>query len=337
MLFAFALILPMLGLISCGAGNGKTATTEVEPATPVVYHNGDLLVAGTKGEMYFKAMDGKKAFDGATFYFARDFFMGYAPVTKMVDGKELHGMLNLKGEEAIKVTHEESLGLYEDGYFEINAKVNNAYLHGYLDSTGNVAVPMVYNGAKGVYKGLFVMQKGQKYGVVNNKGEVVADFIYDDELGYAANGLMAVAKNRKWGYIDRSGKEVIPCMYASASSFEGNVTIARKDKLYGLIGPNNEAITPMEFDEFKFETTSYQDAGSQTGYSNAGKRLITEGGYIVVHKGKMWGAIDPKGQVVIPFEFDYLGNKSSQGINVGLGKKRGVWNLETKTVKWFEE
>lgn len=332
--FAVIPMLSMLALTGCGGASQTPSNTDTT-ATVVTYHDGDLHVVGQKGNMHFETYDGKQAFNGATFYFARDFYMGYAPVTKMVDGKELHGMLNLQGEEAIPIQHEASLDIYDEGYFEISGKVNDRYLHGYLDSTGKSAVPMVYNGTKGAYNGLFVMEKDLKYGVVDHTGKEITPFIYHDVLGFAENGLMAVEKDYKWGFIDRSGKEVIPCMYASASSFEGDVTIARKDKLYGLIGPHNEAITPMEFDEFKFETTAVADAGSETGFSDVGKRLITEDGHIVVRKGKMWGAIDPKGQIVIPFEFDYLGASDANGVNVGLGDKRGVWHLDKKAVEWY--
>jgi hypothetical protein len=147
---------------------------------------------------------------------------------------------------------------------------------------------------------------------------------------------MMVEKKYKCGFIDREGKEVIPCSYESATSFEQGVAIARIGKKYGLIDATNQHITGFDFDEFKFETTSVEDAGSQTGYSNVGKRIITEGGYSVFRKGKMWGAVNPKGEIVIPFEFDYMGSADAMGVNVGLGKRRGTYDLEKKEVKWLD-
>ena len=336
----FRKIRPMLALVAilnlaffagCGGGASSPAAAE-QPTGPKTYQNGDLMVGGHKGEMWFQTTSGEKVFNGATFYFARDFYQGYAPVIKMVDGKELHGVINMKGEEVIKIEHPETIDAYDNGYFQIGSMAKL----GYLDSTGKLVVPMDYVSSKGVYGGLFVMQKGQNWGVVNANGQEITPFIYGNAYGYADNGLMMVEKNYKCGFVDREGKEVIPCTYASATSFEQGVAIARMGNKYGLIDATNKPITGFDFDEFKFETTAYADAGSETGYSNAGKRIITEGGYSVFRKGKMWGAINPKGEIVIPFEFDYLGSADASGVNVGLEARRGTYNLEKKEVKWFD-
>src|SRR5688572_15722046 len=97
---AFAAILTLVLLPSCGGGASTPSATE-QPSAPKTFQNGDLMVGGKKGEMWFQTGSGEKAFNGATFYFARDFYRGYAPVIKMVDGQELHGVINLKGEEVI--------------------------------------------------------------------------------------------------------------------------------------------------------------------------------------------------------------------------------------------
>ncbi|MBL0015148.1 MAG: WG repeat-containing protein [Bacteroidetes bacterium] len=330
-IFACAVSFCMALLPSCSGGASKPAETEQSTA-PKSYQNGDLMVGGKKGEMWFQTYSGEKAFNGATFHFARDFYRGYAPVIKMVDGKELHGIINLKGEEVIKIEHPEPIDAYDNGYFQIGSMDKQ----GYLDSTGKLVIPMNYGRSKGVYDGLFVLQKGLNWGVVNANGQEVTPFIYTDAHGYADNGLMMVEKKYKCGFIDREGKEVIPCSYESATSFEQGVAIARIGEKYGLIDATNQHITGFDFDEFKFETTSVEDAGSQTGYSNVGKRIITEGGYSVFRKGKMWGAVNPKGEIVIPFEFDYMGSADAMGVNVGLGKRRGTYDLEKKEVKWLD-
>jgi hypothetical protein len=317
-----------------GCGNTSSEDKTPKANTPKVYVNGDLHVVGKKGDMHFETYGGEKAFGAESFFFARDFYRGYASVVKLVDGVELHGVINLKGEKVIQIEHEGFVGMYQNGgYFPIG----HGSKHGYIDSTGKIVIPETYDEGLGVYNGLFVLRKGLKVGVLDLEAKEVVPFIYDKVLGYAENGLMAVEKGRQWGYVDRTGKEVIPCMYASASSFEGDITIARKQKLYGLIGPNNEAITPMEFDEFKWETTAYEDKGSATGYSTAGKSLVTSGGYIIVRKGNRWGAIDPKGQVVVPFDFDYVGNSDNGAVSIGLEKRRGTYDIAKKEVKWYDE
>jgi hypothetical protein len=163
-IFACAVSFCMALLPSCGGGASKPAETEQSTA-PKSYQNGDLMVGGKKGEMWFQTYSGEKAFNGATFHFARDFYRGYAPVIKMVDGKELHGVINLKGEEVIKIEHPEPIDAYDNGYFQIGSMDKQ----GYLDSTGKLVIPMNYGRSKGVYDGLFVLQKGLNWGVVNAK------------------------------------------------------------------------------------------------------------------------------------------------------------------------
>lgn len=49
-----------------------------------------------------------------------------------------------------------------------------------------------------------------KYGFINDKGNVKIDYKYDLAFGFNENNLALVNKNGKCGYIDINGKEVIP-------------------------------------------------------------------------------------------------------------------------------
>lgn len=60
---------------------------------------------------------------------------------------------------------------------------------------------------------LFLSKKNGKYGYINEKGEVIIDYIYDDATEQNKFGYVAVQKNGKWGSIDKSGKEVIEPKY----------------------------------------------------------------------------------------------------------------------------
>lgn len=60
---------------------------------------------------------------------------------------------------------------------------------------------------------LFLSKQDGKYGFVNNKGEVVVDYIYDDATEQNEVGYAAVKKDGKWGSIDINGKVVIEPTY----------------------------------------------------------------------------------------------------------------------------
>lgn len=60
---------------------------------------------------------------------------------------------------------------------------------------------------------LFLSKKNGKYGYVNEAGEVVVDYIYDDATEQNKFGYAAVQKNGKWGSIDSEGEVVIKPTY----------------------------------------------------------------------------------------------------------------------------
>ncbi|MBR3163128.1 MAG: WG repeat-containing protein [Clostridia bacterium] len=60
---------------------------------------------------------------------------------------------------------------------------------------------------------LFLSKQDGKYGFVNNKGEVIVDYIYDDATEQNDAGYAAVKKDGKWGSIDVNGKVVIEPTY----------------------------------------------------------------------------------------------------------------------------
>ncbi len=60
---------------------------------------------------------------------------------------------------------------------------------------------------------IFLSKKDNKYGYVNQKGDVVVDYIYDDAQEQNSYGYSAVKKDGKWGAIDKNGKQVSECLY----------------------------------------------------------------------------------------------------------------------------
>ena len=68
---------------------------------------------------------------------------------------------------------------------------------------------------------LFLNKKDGKYGFVDEKGNVVVDYIYDDATEQNQYGFAGVKKNGLWGSIDKDGKIVIEPKY----NLENNLQI----------------------------------------------------------------------------------------------------------------
>ena len=74
---------------------------------------------------------------------------------------------------------------------------------------------------------LFPARQGEKWGYINQSGEVVIYFQFDEALPFS-DGLACVRKDddnsRKWGFVDVTGKTISGFQYDGARSFsEGHL------------------------------------------------------------------------------------------------------------------
>lgn len=69
---------------------------------------------------------------------------------------------------------------------------------------------------------LYLSQKDGKYGYVDQKGNIVIDYIYDDATEQNSYGFVAVKKNGLWGSINKEGEIVIEPKYNLENNLEIN-------------------------------------------------------------------------------------------------------------------
>lgn len=132
-----------------------------------------------------------------------------------------------------------------------------------------------YDAAGSFNGGVAAVMEGKKWGVINENGEKVVDFIYDDvkldEKGIAFRGdrafvkqngeyilidstgkrigneawddadvfnsdmIAAVQKNGKWAFIDAEGKVLTEFVYTEAKSFSNGMAAVKIDEQWGYI------------------------------------------------------------------------------------------------------
>ena len=117
--------------------------------------------------------------------------------------------------------------------------------------------------------------------------------------------------NGVWTYINANGEEVLNVKYQKVKSFhEGLAAVQNKDGLWGYIDINGNEVIPCQYDDAEDFKTSLAS----------------------VKSGKKFGAINQKGEEVMPFKFSYpiryLGNdlfaaykKNSAGLYNKDGKE----------------
>lgn len=251
----------------------------------------DILVENnTPGASRFVNQGGEVLFGGQTYYQAWDFYHGYAVVAQMVGAKLCYGVIDRNGNTVIPITQPQLIRSYKGGLFQFGlTKV------GYLDSTGRAVIPNIYAATHGIEDGLVSLQdQAGNWGILNREGAIVADFSFK-EIGRWSDGLVPVslpeASSTKWGYLDRQGKWAIPCQYAFASNFERGLAMVQLGKKYQLIDPQGNAVTPLEFDDYKMTATFSKPLANELNQSRTELHLISPQGEITVQYAGTWGTI----------------------------------------------
>jgi len=147
--------------------------------------------------------------------------------------------------------------------------------------------PIIESCGEGYYK----LKRNGKYGIIDSNLKNITPFKYDSIWSFHDNGLCTVRIDMpdgyKYGYVNVNGEEQIAVKYDHIYSFENGLAVAKLKGLYGIINEQDEVVVPFNLD--------YPDMrGLRNGYTT-----------MKGHNGK-WGAIDAKGQVVIPCEYDSL-------------------------------
>jgi len=264
-----------------------------------------------------------------------DFEQGRAVVEK--DGK--FGLIDRSG-KMILACEFEDIGTFSDGL--IYAQKNDKY--GYFDKYGIEQIKMKFDDAFSFQKGRANVQVGDFQAIINTEGEYVfppkylsikpfsdnyivfeddgyfgimdykqkivlpADY---DEIGNLSNGYAVINYEGKLGYIDSNGIikvepkfETFP-NYIENSQFTDNFALVKSKGKYGII-----------------------DKGGKFSIPNIYTQLGEYSSLIAFNKGKLWGYIDSKNQVILKPSFDWA--ESFQGDNAIVAKfdQQGVINRQ---------
>lgn len=175
----------------------------------------------------------------------------------------------------------------------------------------------------------------EKGGIIfyNIDGEKCSDILYDkdqdDRYIIRDYNLYPVKKNGLWGCINHEGKQIIPCEYNHELCpiiIEGEVYIPitnRSTGLRGVLNAYGKTIIPCEYKDIEILEYSYPKKYHLLFVQNV--------------NGK-WGAINVKGEIVIPIIYDEP--QSGKPSNLGLvffrkGDKWGGFNENGKNVLPF--
>lgn len=200
-------------------------------------------------------------------------------------------------------------------------------LFGFVDRNGLFVIEPQWDGAwafsdDGV---ALVYTKGQGYGYVNDKGEMIAPCIYNEATSFYASGVAIIRENGKYGVLDKTGKVIIESQDYSIEPVLGDYIVCN-DNIYDLSGKllcsvDSDALPDGQY--YNLEVTKdavtryiYQYTGRNSADREVIKTEVFDGKDFVVPStyidkqraatttsGYAYGVVS-NGKVVIPYAYE---------------------------------
>jgi hypothetical protein len=169
--------------------------------------------------------------------------------------------------------------------------VDPVYHTGFLDGDGKVdmrAFDRQWKFVTPFYDNLFNVQKDNKWGMINDSGEIVHQPQWDDEpflhdrtvLNYSGD-FAFIQRAGKFGFINKSGKVISQPQWEDCNRFTEGLAVVKRNGKYGYIETSGAVVIDL----------AWSSAGT---FSN---------GLAPVSRDNKWGYIDKKGTLAIPLEW----------------------------------
>jgi len=187
------------------------------------------------------------------------YIYGYNSDYCFVEYNNLTGVIDVNGNELVKPIYSQ---LTQIGYDKIIPEMENYFYAfdykkgkvGILDNYGNIKVPIEYesiwminqseiNLEERVYALYLSEKENEKYGLINDKAEVILPAIYD-EISGRNEGFYLITKNNKEGFLDKHGKLILSPKYDYIDYREGGIYIVGLNDFEGLIDEKGKEIIP---------------------------------------------------------------------------------------------
>jgi hypothetical protein len=209
--------------------------------------------------------------------------------------KDKVGCIDTKGNLVIPIQYED-MREFSEGFAVVT--VNDK--QGYINKKGEIIIPPIFYAADSFQNGFAIVREDMftEGSFINKEGRTILTKRVSLTSAYCEE-LINCKEDEKWGYMNISGEIVVKPIFAYAYPFyEGKAAVEpiplkrkRDEHFYGFINKNGEMIIPPIYQgsDLKFSEDLCAVANNEFGY------------------------IDPKGELVIPYQF-YLGDHFSEGM-----------------------
>lgn len=180
----------------------------------------------------------------------------------------------------------------------------------------NYYIEPKYDGGGYFYEGLAIVNKNDKWGMIDEEGKLVIPYKYDSMMGFH-NGTSIVVNESKKGLIDKTGAEIIPTEYEMVIYMAQGLFLCEisdeKCKIYNIKGE----YTSYEYDYIGgvYEDMIVVERNGKMGYINTELKEIIpcaysdasnfSNGLATVIKNHYYYVIDKTGKIIMsncPYE-----------------------------------
>ncbi|OOF55891.1 hypothetical protein BKK56_04980 [Rodentibacter genomosp. 2] len=203
------------------------------------------------------------------------------------------GILDNDLKELIPITFRSiSYNAYED---EFNVSTHDN-LEGIYSTAGKVIFEPAYKRIENsYYSPVKIVTRGDKIALFSLTGKAITDFRYETDKIKALNndklkeffpdGAIIVKQGDAVGIINNAGQTVLPFEYQDLDFIDDYQVFQFKQKdKWGLIAPSGEVIIAAQYDDLKMHNPQQY----------------------LVRIGKKSGAINLKGEIIIPIDYDWV-------------------------------
>ncbi|WP_343605408.1 WG repeat-containing protein [Fluviicola sp.] len=284
----------------------KSGKEVIQPVFDEVKVFSEDLCAARKGKLWgFIDRQGKVVID-FRFKSAYTFCCGIA-VVEVALGE--YKFMDKKGE--ILTDYQPSIKLYEG----LARKSFPDGKVGFIDSAHQTIIPPIFDDTRQFREGLAAAKQAGKWGFIDQSGQFVIPPVYHSALSFS-DSLSAVSiENGKWNYINHRGEVVIQVDAAQADFFNGSISMIRYEKkAWKLIDKQGHLVSPYVFDFYA--PIVYEFVPKNAGMELLSLELLScadmknvrkeQKGYYWVSQNKLFGLIDEKGNLLLPFSQQHV-------------------------------
>ena len=191
------------------------------------------------------------------------------------------------------------------------------------------------------HDGLAAAKSARKWGFVDTSGTFVIEPQFD-EIQDFEHGLAAASIKRNWGFIDHSGQWKIKNRFRQVRVFKEGIAAVRGKNGWGMVDENGKWVLKAKYREVKdFEEGFALVKDRKWGVIDARGKWVVKplygelekiGEYFRVRDQGLFGYFSKTGQVIIPMEYNWLGEMQEDKISFLENSKYGFMNVRREVI-----